>query len=92
MKIQAGSHTLIVSSFEPSQTGKYDLSIECDQPISIRTIPQEGAGMFSRTVSRTWSVPGPGVGPPNVDDAIGMRQAQVADPVLAPMIAIPESR
>ena len=51
-----GAYSLIVSTFEPSQTGKYDLSIECDLPVSLRAIPAEGAGMFSRTVSRAWLV------------------------------------
>jgi calpain-7 len=53
--LEPGTYTLAVSSFEPSKVGAYSLSVESSHPIDISAIPTEGAGMFSRVVSGTWS-------------------------------------
>jgi calpain-7 len=50
----AGTYTLVVSSFEPRQTGTYLLEVESTAPVSITPIAAEGAGMFSRVVEGIW--------------------------------------
>nr|ODN98585.1 calpain-like protease palB/RIM13 [Cryptococcus depauperatus CBS 7855] len=54
-KLSTGNYTLIVSSFEPGQTGAYTLSFEATAPISITPLPAEGAGMFSRIFQNSWT-------------------------------------
>ena len=49
-----GNYTLSVSAFEPGQLGKYRMVVESDLPVSAQPIPQEGAGMYSRVVTRRW--------------------------------------
>ena len=51
-----GTYTLAISAFEPGQTGKFDLSIDCAAPIRLEAIPQEGAGMYRRTCEGEWYV------------------------------------
>ena len=52
----AGTYTLPVSAFEARQHGQFTLSVESTLPVSLVTIPAEGAGMYSRTISGTWCV------------------------------------
>ncbi|WWC68846.1 uncharacterized protein I206_102782 [Kwoniella pini CBS 10737] len=54
-QLEAGTYTLIVSSFEPNDTGSYTLSFESTGPIGITPIPAEGAGMYSRIVNGAWN-------------------------------------
>ena len=50
----AGTYTAIVSTFDPGVTSPYTLSIESALPVSIKNIPAEGAGLYSRTVQSRW--------------------------------------
>ncbi|WWC87652.1 uncharacterized protein L201_002542 [Kwoniella dendrophila CBS 6074] len=52
--VDSGTFTLVVSTFEPDQTGSYTLSFEATGPVSITSIPSEGAGMYSRIVNGAW--------------------------------------
>ncbi|WVQ94450.1 hypothetical protein IAU59_001529 [Kwoniella sp. CBS 9459] len=53
--LDPGTYTLIVSAFEPGQTGPFSLAVEGTAPISIKPIPAEGAGMFSRVINDQWT-------------------------------------
>jgi calpain-7 len=50
----AGVYTAIISTFEPGKTGTFDLSLESTLPITLTTIPQEGAGMHQRLLTGAW--------------------------------------
>lgn len=50
----AGDYTVIVSAFEPQQTGPYTLTIDSFARFSVAAIAQEGAGMYRKTVKGTW--------------------------------------
>lgn len=52
----AGDYTLIVSAFEPHHTGPYTLKVECSTPFDLKSIPQEGAGMYSKIIKGAWDV------------------------------------
>lgn len=52
----AGVYTLIVSLFEPGWTGDFNLLVESSLPLSITAIPQEGAGMYHRSMIGSWCV------------------------------------
>ncbi|WWC60071.1 uncharacterized protein I303_102634 [Kwoniella dejecticola CBS 10117] len=54
-QIDAGTYTLIVSSYEPNHTGSYMLSVESTSPVCVTSIPAEGAGMYSRVVHGAWN-------------------------------------
>ncbi|KAI0338367.1 cysteine proteinase [Trametopsis cervina] len=58
-----GDYTLVVSAFEPRYTGSFNLKIDCSTRIDITTIPQEGAGMFKKTVQGAWTIESAGGGP-----------------------------
>jgi len=49
-----GNYTLIVSTFEPGHTGDYALSVDCDAPLTLEPIDQEGAGMFGKVIKGKW--------------------------------------
>ncbi|KAI0090683.1 hypothetical protein BDY19DRAFT_992108 [Irpex rosettiformis] len=53
--ISPGEYTIVVSAFEPKQTGPFSLKIDCSTRIEVTTIPQEGSGMFSKVVRGTWT-------------------------------------
>ncbi|EPQ32386.1 uncharacterized protein PFL1_00582 [Pseudozyma flocculosa PF-1] len=64
--VQPGTYTLVVSTFQPGQVGPFVLSVECSTPIRIQPIPQEGAGMYARTIRGGWSkARGTAGGPPS---------------------------
>ncbi|KAE9408723.1 hypothetical protein BT96DRAFT_807713, partial [Gymnopus androsaceus JB14] len=50
----AGDYTVIVSAFEPHQTGPYTLAVNSFARFSVAAIPQEGAGMYRKTIKGTW--------------------------------------
>lgn len=50
----ADTYTLIVSAFEPGQTGLFSLSLEATAPVSIIPIAAEGAGMYNRVINGSW--------------------------------------
>ncbi|KAI0359564.1 cysteine proteinase, partial [Trametes cingulata] len=51
---KSGDYTLIVSAFEPRHLGKFDLRVESSERFDIVPIPQEGAGMFCKTIKGDW--------------------------------------
>lgn len=50
----AGAYTILVSSYEREETGAFTLTVESSSPVTISPIPQEGAGMYSRTILGRW--------------------------------------
>ncbi|KAF9453717.1 cysteine proteinase [Macrolepiota fuliginosa MF-IS2] len=52
--LMPGDYTLIVSAFEPHHTGPYTLKVECSTPFDLKSIPQEGAGMYTKVVRGAW--------------------------------------
>ncbi|GAA5915726.1 hypothetical protein JCM5296_004368 [Sporobolomyces johnsonii] len=54
-EVKTGSYTLIVSSFQPIHEASFDLVVRSSLPVQAAPIPSEGAGMFSRSVSGSWS-------------------------------------
>ncbi|OXB33391.1 calpain-like protease palB/RIM13 [Cryptococcus neoformans] len=53
--LQPDTYTLIVSAFEPGQTGLFSLSLEATAPVSIIPIAAEGAGMYNRVINGSWT-------------------------------------
>ncbi|KAL7417396.1 hypothetical protein BDY24DRAFT_374743 [Mrakia frigida] len=53
--VAPGIYTLVLSTFEPKQETPFTLSVESTLPLDLKPIPQEGAGMFSRTIKGVWS-------------------------------------
>ncbi|ORX36377.1 hypothetical protein BD324DRAFT_651615 [Kockovaella imperatae] len=53
--LSAGMYTISISAFEPGQLGKFNMMVETDLPATLQPIPQEGAGMYSRTLTRKWT-------------------------------------
>ncbi|KAJ3824781.1 hypothetical protein F5880DRAFT_1479544, partial [Lentinula raphanica] len=51
----AGDYTIIISTFEPYQSGSFSLSVNSFASFDIVSIPQEGAGMYRKTVKGTWN-------------------------------------
>ncbi|KAJ7655627.1 hypothetical protein DFH06DRAFT_480739 [Mycena polygramma] len=54
--LQAGDYTIILSAFEPNQLGAFSLEVESSLAFDLKAIPQEGAGMYSKTVRGAWYV------------------------------------
>ncbi len=52
----AGTYTLIASTFLPGQECDCRLRVESSLPVSVSPLPQEGAGLFSRTGKGAWCV------------------------------------
>ncbi|RSH94436.1 cysteine protease [Saitozyma podzolica] len=50
----AGTYTLVISAFEPGQTGQFVLDVESSAAVTISPIPAEGAGMFARSIEGVW--------------------------------------
>ncbi|KAK7057703.1 calpain catalytic domain-containing protein [Favolaschia claudopus] len=53
--LQAGDYTVIVSAFEPNQFGAFTLEVQSSLPFDLKPIPQEGAGMYAKTVRGAWT-------------------------------------
>jgi len=53
--IQPGEYTIILSAFEPRHTGPFSLSVKSMNRVELIPIPQEGAGMFSKFATGSWS-------------------------------------
>lgn len=51
----AGAYTVLVSSYEREE-GAYSLTVEASAPVRLSSIPQEGAGMYARTIAGRWYV------------------------------------
>lgn len=54
--LQPGTYTLVVSTHASRQECEYELELQSTTSIVLKPIPQEGAGLFSRTVSGSWCV------------------------------------
>lgn len=52
--VDPGTYTLLVSSWEREQVGTYSLLAESSAPVTLSPIPQEGAGMFARSIQGRW--------------------------------------
>ncbi|RXW16410.1 hypothetical protein EST38_g9440 [Candolleomyces aberdarensis] len=50
----AGDSTIVVSAFNPQYLGPFSLKVECSLPFDLTPIPQEGAGMYSKTIRGSW--------------------------------------
>ncbi|KAJ2930167.1 hypothetical protein H1R20_g6964, partial [Candolleomyces eurysporus] len=49
-----GDSTIVVSAFNPQYLGPFSLKVECSLPFDLTPIPQEGAGMYSKTIRGSW--------------------------------------
>ncbi|KAG2055542.1 cysteine proteinase [Suillus hirtellus] len=49
-----GDYTVILSTYEPDQMGKFTLKVESPSRFDIKAIPQEDAGMYVKTVRGEW--------------------------------------
>ncbi|CAO3568001.1 unnamed protein product [Mortierella alpina] len=52
--LRPGQYTVIVSTFEPGQIGKYKLTLQSHIDMSLTRIPIEGAGMFKKILRGEW--------------------------------------
>ncbi|KAI9465176.1 hypothetical protein BJY52DRAFT_668504 [Lactarius psammicola] len=50
-----GDFTLAVSAFSPTHRGDFSLLVRSSRRVEVEPIPQEGAGMFSKTVRGEWT-------------------------------------
>jgi calpain-7 len=53
----AGTYTVVVSAFEPTHQGPFTLNIASSVKVTLEPIPQEGSGMFAKTIRGEWCVP-----------------------------------
>ena len=51
-----GDFTLAVSAFSPTHRGAFSLLVRSSRRVEVEAIPQEGAGMFAKTVRGEWCV------------------------------------
>ncbi|KAF9586258.1 calpain 7 [Lunasporangiospora selenospora] len=52
--LRPGQYTLVVSTFEPGQIGKYKITMQSHIDLSLMPIPIEGAGMFKKILRGEW--------------------------------------
>ncbi|KAI7823236.1 hypothetical protein BC939DRAFT_503395 [Gamsiella multidivaricata] len=52
--LRPGQYTIVVSTFEPGQIGKYKLTMQSHIELSLTPIPVEGAGMFKKILRGEW--------------------------------------
>ncbi|KAI9441524.1 hypothetical protein H4582DRAFT_2055412 [Lactarius indigo] len=50
-----GDFTLVVSAFSPTHRGEFSLLVHSSRRVEVEPIPQEGAGMFAKTVRGEWT-------------------------------------
>ncbi|KAH6910301.1 hypothetical protein BKA70DRAFT_1272694 [Coprinopsis sp. MPI-PUGE-AT-0042] len=63
-KIAPGEYVLVVSSFQPEATGSFNFKVESmHSPFELTSIPQEGAGMYAKTITGSWKDGNSGGGP-----------------------------
>ncbi|KAJ7099454.1 hypothetical protein B0H15DRAFT_771653, partial [Mycena belliarum] len=60
-----GDYTIILSTFEPNQMGPFSLEVESSLSFDLKAIPQEGAGMYAKTIRGAWYVAGNAMGGPS---------------------------
>ncbi|EJD46911.1 cysteine proteinase [Auricularia subglabra TFB-10046 SS5] len=63
-EVQAGDYTLVISSFKPKELGAFLLTVESSVPFSLDPVPQEGSGMYAKTLTGSWAEATAG-GPPS---------------------------
>jgi len=52
-----GDFTLAISAFSPTHLGDFLLLVRSSRWVEVDPIPQEGAGMFAKTIRGEWCVP-----------------------------------
>ncbi|KAF8963550.1 calpain 7 [Entomortierella lignicola] len=52
--LRPGQYTVVVSTFDPDQIGKYKLTMQSHTELSLTPIPIEGAGMFKKILRSEW--------------------------------------
>lgn len=56
ISVLAGDYTVILSTFEPKDTGSYSLNVSCSSRVEVLSqIPNEGAGMYSKPIRGSWT-------------------------------------
>ncbi|KAF8504624.1 hypothetical protein F5888DRAFT_769256 [Russula emetica] len=50
-----GDFTLVVSAFSPTHLGEFSLLVSSSRWVKVDPIPQEGAGMFAKTMRGEWT-------------------------------------
>ncbi|KAK8861370.1 hypothetical protein IAR55_002189 [Kwoniella newhampshirensis] len=53
--LHPGIYTMVISAFDPGQTGAYTCAFESTASAALTSIPSEGSGMFSRVVAGKWT-------------------------------------
>ncbi|KAH9963021.1 hypothetical protein BJV74DRAFT_786999, partial [Russula compacta] len=51
-----GDFTLVISAFSPTHLGRFSLLVCSSRRVEFEPIPQEGAGMFAKTMRGEWCV------------------------------------
>jgi hypothetical protein len=54
--VTEGDFTLVVSAFSPTHLGEFSLLVCSSHRVEVDPIPQEGAGMFAKTMRGEWYV------------------------------------
>ncbi|KAI0067565.1 cysteine proteinase [Artomyces pyxidatus] len=54
-QLSSGNYTVVVSAFAPKDQGAFTLRVESSHRVQLEPIPQEGAGMFAKTVRGRWT-------------------------------------
>jgi hypothetical protein len=54
--VTEGDFTLVVSAFSPTHLGEFSLLVSSSRSVEVDPIPQEGAGMFAKTMRGEWCV------------------------------------
>lgn len=54
--VTEGDFTLVVSAFSPTHLGEFSLMVSSSRWVEVDPIPQEGAGMFAKTMRGEWCV------------------------------------
>ncbi|KAJ1023469.1 hypothetical protein NDA16_003086 [Ustilago loliicola] len=52
--LRPGTYTMIASTFEANTYTDFHLRVESTRPLTLKPIPQEGAGMFHRHLTSQW--------------------------------------
>ncbi|KAF9427135.1 calpain 7 [Podila epigama] len=52
--LRPGQYTVVVSTFDPGQIGKYMLTLQSHIDLTMTPIPSEGAGMFKKILRGEW--------------------------------------
>ncbi|KAF7297900.1 Calpain catalytic domain-containing protein [Mycena chlorophos] len=50
-----GDYTVVLSAFEPTHLGTFSLEAQSSLPFDLKPIPQEGAGMYSKSIRGAWT-------------------------------------